>query len=208
MDISGFKELMKNEDQAYDALDKFYRCGYSVLRRHKKVKGLFISDCGLLFVDDFGDSKNRLRSLLVVIREINKGKPFLGICLGLQLLFTYSQEHTLAPGMNIIKGEVVKFTNDLKIPHMGWNQVEYTNNELTKKLFKNIPQKAYFYFVHSYYVKPKEEAIIVATTWYGEIFPSAVVKNNIVGVQFHPEKSGDMGLKFLKNFLEIYGNAC
>ena len=91
---------------------------------------------------------------------------------------------------------------------MGWNQVEYTNNELTKKLFKNIPQKAYFYFVHSYYVKPKEEAIIVATTWYGEIFPSAVVKNNIVGVQFHPEKSGDMGLKFLKNFLEIYGNAC
>ncbi len=72
MDISGFKELMKNEDQAYDALDKFYRCGYSVLRRHKKVKGLFISDCGLLFVDDFGDSKNRLRSLLVVIREINK----------------------------------------------------------------------------------------------------------------------------------------
>lgn len=142
-----------------------------------------------------------------VIREINKGKPFLGICLGLQLLFTYSQEHTLAPGMNIIKGEVVKFTNDLKIPHMGWNQVEYTNNELTKKLFKNIPQKAYFYFVHSYYVKPKEEAIIVATTWYGEIFPSAVVKNNIVGVQFHPEKSGDMGLKFLKNFLEIYGNA-
>jgi len=153
----------------------------------------------------------RKRGILeVIVEEVKNGKLFLGICLGLQLLFTRSEEHSIVLGMNLIEGEVVRFTHSLKIPHIGWNQVEYKENEVTNRLFENIPQHSYFYFVHSYYVKPKEEDITVATTYYGEIFPSVIVRNNIIGVQFHPEKSGKIGLEFLKNFLKFLKkkNAC
>lgn len=144
-----------------------------------------------------------LKILDVIVKEISKGKPFLGICLGLQLLFTQSEEHTLSQGMDIIKGKVVKFRTKVKIPHMGWNQVETTNRGGQSKIFDGIPDKSYFYFVHSYYVVPEDSYTIAATTFYGETFTSAIIKDNIFGVQFHPEKSGETGLKVLENFLKL-----
>ena len=154
-----------------------------------------------------------------LIDIINQGKPFLGICLGLQLLFTESEEHGIHKGLDIIKGRVIKFTKVSKIPHMGWNQVKIKNLptksgrlhsglmvrrvEPSKvKIFEGIPQNSYFYFVHSYYVQPRDKDIIVGTTKYGVEFTSVIHKDNVWGVQFHPEKSSDAGLKILKNFIQ------
>ena len=150
------------------------------------------------FLKGMENLKN-LNLLEVIIENIEKGKPFLGICLGLQLLFTRSFEHKLSKGMGIFKGEVVKFLKAPKIPHIGWNRLNLKKNS---KIFEGIPPDVYFYFVHSYYVKPKED-IVLAATFYGEEFPSAVAKDNIFGVQFHPEKSGKWGLKFLSNFVRL-----
>ncbi len=134
---------------------------------------------------------------------IKTGKPFLGICLGMQILFSYSEEGD-CEGLNLIKGNVRKFVfqpfHKMKVPHMGLSIVKII--EPGKKLFNNIPDNMWFYFAHSYYVIPEESTVIAATTNYGYRFVSAVKMNNIVGVQFHPEKSGDCGLIFLKNFLE------
>jgi len=150
------------------------------------------------FLKGMENLKN-LNLLEVIIENIKKGKPFLGICLGSQLLFTRSFEHKLSKGMDIFKGEVVKFLKAPKIPHIGWNRLNLKKNS---KIFEGIPPDVYFYFVHSYYVRPKED-IVLATTFYEEEFPSAVAKNNIFGVQFHPEKSGKWGLKFLSNFVKL-----
>ncbi|MCK4904780.1 imidazole glycerol phosphate synthase subunit HisH [bacterium] len=146
------------------------------------------------------------KKLLPVISEAVKSKkPFLGICLGLQLLFTESEEHGISKGLGLIKGRVKKFSSGLKIPHMGWNQIRLKTEDQRPKtinLFKDIPDESYFYFVHSYYVEPEDKNTIIATTNYGENFVSAINKDNIWGVQFHPEKSSDLGLKILKNFVE------
>ena len=150
------------------------------------------------FLKGMENLKN-LNLLEVIIENIEKGKPFLGICLGLQLLFTRSFEHKLSKGMGIFEGEVVKFLKSPKIPHIGWNRLNLRKNS---KIFEGIPPDVYFYFVHSYYVRPKED-VVLATTFYGEEFPSAVAKDNIFGVQFHPEKSGKWGLKFLSNFVRL-----
>lgn len=149
------------------------------------------------------ENLKKLKILDVIIKEIYKGKPFLGICLGLQLLFTQSEEHTLTGGMNVIEGKVVKFPSKVKIPHMGWNQVEINNQNSKSQIFDGIPNNSYFYFVHSYYVVPEDSYIIAATTVYGERFVSAIVKDNLFGVQFHPEKSGEQGLKILENFIKV-----
>ncbi|HOK57209.1 MAG TPA: imidazole glycerol phosphate synthase subunit HisH [bacterium] len=130
--------------------------------------------------------------------RLELGIPFLGICLGLQLLFNVSEEGK-KEGFGILKGEVVKFKNEeIKIPHMGWNKVEILKDN---KIFEGIVNNSFFYFAHSYYIKTQED-IIVGKTKYGIDFPSVIIKDNIVGVQFHPEKSGKMGLLFIKNFLE------
>ncbi|MCM8829856.1 MAG: imidazole glycerol phosphate synthase subunit HisH [Candidatus Omnitrophica bacterium] len=137
-----------------------------------------------------------------LIEEINNGKPFLGICLGLQMLFSYSEEGD-CKGLGIMKGKVRKFrvkNNEMKVPHMGWNRVKLLDSEDT--LFFNIGDNQYFYFAHSYYVEPDDSSIVAGRTNYGIEFASFIKKDNIVGVQFHPEKSGDNGIKFLKNFLE------
>ncbi|MGC8976840.1 MAG: imidazole glycerol phosphate synthase subunit HisH [Candidatus Ratteibacteria bacterium] len=129
---------------------------------------------------------------------IMKGIPFLGICLGFQLLFEWSEEGE-RKGLGILKGKVVKFKNEnLKIPHMGWNKVKFLNESL---IFEGIRDNSYFYFAHSYYPVP-EENIVIGITEYGEKFSSVVMKNNIIGVQFHPEKSGINGLNFLKNIMK------
>ncbi len=131
---------------------------------------------------------------------ISAGKPFLGICLGLQLLFEESSEGGSVKGLGIIKGSVERFKS-LKVPHMGWNQLQIKNTKCP--LFKNIADQSHVYFCHSYFVKPKNAQAASTITDYGVEFTSSVWQNNVFGVQFHPEKSQDTGLTILKNFVEL-----
>ena len=136
--------------------------------------------------------------LIEVIKIASKEKPFLGICLGLQLLFDHSEENNGTDGLSIIPGEVIKFKNiELKIPHMGWNKVKYIKNH---PLWHNIDNNSRFYSVHSYYVKEKNSSCVTGTTYYGENFTSAIAQDKLFAVQFHPEKSQSDGLQLLKNF--------
>jgi len=137
----------------------------------------------------------------VLVEAIKKGTPYLGICLGLQILFSESVEFGSCKGLDIFKGKVVRFeSSELKIPQMGWNQLNIKNNT---PLFNEVPDKSYFYFVHSFYVVPDDEGIISTTTDYGVEFTSSVCKDNVYAVQFHPEKSQTLGLQMLKNFGNI-----
>ena len=126
-------------------------------------------------------------------------KPFLGICLGLQLLFESSEESPGVDGLGILKGRIVRIpdNHDLKIPHIGWNSLKYPNEG---KLFAGLEEDAYVYFVHSYYLQAEEPETVAATTWYGTDIHAAVEKGNVFACQFHPEKSSDTGLQILKNF--------
>lgn len=135
-----------------------------------------------------------------VIGSIKKGRPFLGICLGLHLLFSESEEHGVNQGFGIIEGRVVRFPKGRKIPHMGWNSIKKAKDSA---LLSTIDDGAYLYFVHSYYVVPKDDQVIAATTDYGIEFVSAIERANLFAVQFHPEKSSELGLKILKRFGEI-----
>jgi glutamine amidotransferase len=147
------------------------------------------------------------RGFLTEIKKaVQAGKPLLGICLGMQLLFEEGEEHGIHKGLGILPGRVVKFDhlpNQLKIPHMGWNQVRKTGDYL---LLGNIPSETYFYFVHSYYVLPENSSLIGGVTHYGIDFPAAVGDDQVFGVQFHPEKSSVCGMKLLKNFGELVKN--
>ena len=144
----------------------------------------------------------------VILDAIDRSVPFLGLCLGFQLLFSLSEEHGRSRGLNVIPGDVVEFDRSMKdegesvkVPHMGWNRVSIARKELKKTMFKGIPDRSYFYFVHSYYAKPTEKDAIAGITEYGRPFCSAVVLGNTWGCQFHPEKSGEKGLTLLKNFV-------
>ncbi|MBU0633653.1 MAG: imidazole glycerol phosphate synthase subunit HisH [Candidatus Omnitrophica bacterium] len=156
-----------------------------------------------------GMSNLRKMKLITPIKEaIRAGKPFLGICLGAQLLFTESEEHGRHLGLGIIPGRVVKFRSALKIPHMGWNTITKVTSHKSQDisgLLNNIPDGAYFYFVHSYYVKPKKKDMVLALSEYGQKFAAVVGKDNTFGIQFHPEKSSELGLKILENFCRICG---
>jgi len=132
-----------------------------------------------------------------VITSINKGKPFLGICLGLQVLFSESEEFGTCKGLDIFRGKVVRFQEGLKVPHMGWNTVKIINRP---PILSDIEDNAFFYFVHSFYVVPEDKGIIATTTDYGTTFTSMVWKDNVFATQFHPEKSQGLGLKILKGF--------
>lgn len=156
-------------------------------------------------VGSFGQAMENLHryELVPVIRDmIEDGKPFLGICLGLQLLFESSEESPGAEGLGILKGKILKIPSSpgLKIPHMGWNSLQLQNNG---RLFRNIPQDTYVYFVHSYYLQADDEDIVAATTEYGVKIHAAVEKDNIFACQFHPEKSSIVGLQILKNFVSL-----
>jgi imidazole glycerol-phosphate synthase subunit HisH len=144
-----------------------------------------------------------------LLRVIREGRPFLGICLGLQLLFTESDEFGTHVGLNVIPGRVIRFPERmveggeaLKVPHMGWNQLSIGR---CPPEFAGIEEGANFYFVHSYYVVPEDQGVIATTTTYGLEFCSAIWKDNIVATQFHPEKSQEKGLQILKNFGAMKG---
>ena len=138
----------------------------------------------------------------VIHRVTDQGTPFLGICLGLQLLFERSGESEGVPGLGILPGEIVKFpdTPGLKVPHMGWNCLDLRPEA---KLFKGLASGEYVYFVHSYYLKAENEGDVAASSVYGVRFHASVEHGNIFACQFHPEKSGTTGLKILKNFIEL-----
>lgn len=151
-------------------------------------------------VGAFADAMNNLRSsgmVEAVYRAVEAGKPFLGICLGQQLLFEASEEWGLTEGLGIFRGRVRRLPDGLKVPHMGWNQAEIQRPD---PLFEGVPQASSFYFVHSYYVDPEEPEVVLTRTEYGVSFASIVGKDNVYGIQFHPEKSSGMGLKILENF--------
>ncbi len=134
-----------------------------------------------------------------VVEHVRSGKKFLGICLGLQLLFETSYEDGTHGGLGLVKGDVVRFkTRTLKVPHIGWNTLEMTPGV---RLFDGIPDGASVYFVHSYYVAPKDASVVAATTEYGETFTSAIATENIWATQFHPEKSQRVGIRMLENFV-------
>ena len=153
-------------------------------------------------VGAFGDAMRNIDKLGMreVLVEASKIKPFLGICLGMQLLFEGSEEDSSEKGLGIIKGSVKKFKDiELKVPEIGWNSVKKPKES---KILKGLADGSYFYFVHSYYVVPEEE-VAVGVTEYGYEFVSVIEKGNIMATQFHPEKSHDEGLKILKNFVEL-----
>ena len=156
-------------------------------------------------VGHFGDAMKKLHyyELVDVIKEIAaKGTPLLGICLGLQLLFERSDECDGTEGLSILKGEILRIPDGegLKIPHIGWNSLTINPGA---KLFHGIPDQSYVYFVHSYYLKAEKEAEVAATTYYSTLIHASVQKDNIFACQFHPEKSGDIGLAILKNFAAL-----
>ncbi len=158
-------------------------------------------------VGSFGDAMKsiRERKLEDTIRSAASGdKPFLGICLGLQLLFESSEESPGVEGLGIFKGKIVSIPKNkgLKVPHMGWNSVCLKQNN---GIFKDIKDESYFYFVHSYYLKDAETDAVAATVDYGVEIQCAVQKGLVCATQFHPEKSSDIGLKLLKNFMETEG---
>jgi glutamine amidotransferase len=158
-------------------------------------------------VGAFRDCMRNLEELSLleaVVKSIRKGKPYLGICLGMQILFTESEEFGICRGLDILPGRVPRFAVDLKVPHMGWNTVTMLRRP---PIFNGVPDGAFFYFVHSYYVLPDERDVIAMTTDYGITFTSMVWKENIFAMQFHPEKSQETGLRVLKNFGEFAGKA-
>ena len=156
-------------------------------------------------VGAFGDAMEKLHSFGLVdtiYKVVEKGTPFLGICLGLQLLFEYSDEKEGCKGLSLLKGGIKRIPDapGLKVPHMGWNSLKVTENA---KLFRNLPEDPYVYFVHSYYLQAEEPEIVAATTEYGVTIHASVEKDNVCACQFHPEKSGEVGLAILKNFVEL-----
>ncbi|MBL7686288.1 MAG: imidazole glycerol phosphate synthase subunit HisH [Deltaproteobacteria bacterium] len=164
-------------------------------------------------VGAFRDCMKNLQELDLIdpiLKSIQSGKPFFGICLGMQLLLTESEEFGKHEGLNIIPGKVVRFSEKsekkksenekLKIPQIGWNQIQ---KKKETPLLKEIPDQSYFYFVHSYYVVPKDSKVVATTTDYGIEFASSLQKDNIFATQFHPEKSQELGLNLLKAFAKL-----
>lgn len=156
-------------------------------------------------VGSFGDAMERLENygLVETIHQVAERQiPFLGICLGLQLMFDSSEESPGIQGLGLLPGRIVRIPDDggLKVPHIGWNNLKYPH---PGRLFKGLPENVYVYFVHSYYLQAQEESIVKAATEYGALIHASVEKDNIFACQFHPEKSSGVGMKILQNFMEV-----
>jgi glutamine amidotransferase len=157
----------------------------------------------LLGVGAFGYAMESLRNLgfdELVIEAARAGKPILGLCVGLQMMFDEGHEFGVHRGLGLLPGKVVKFPEGMRVPHVGWNQVAYKNGSGAHPVFRDLPDQSFYYFVHSYYVEPADPATILGETDYAMPFASICGRDNIVGVQFHPEKSQATGLKLLRNF--------
>ena len=181
------------------------RLGEEVVVTGDKERILSADKVILPGVGAFGDARTtiRERGLEGVIHEVtDKGTPFLGICLGLQLLFERSAESPGVEGLGILKGEILRIPEKpgMKIPHMGWNSLHLENDG---RLFRGIPENAYVYFVHSYYLRAEDENIVRASAEYCTHIHASVEKDNVFACQFHPEKSSDVGIRILKNFTEL-----
>jgi imidazole glycerol-phosphate synthase subunit HisH len=170
----------------------------------------YAADAEALIVPGVGAAADTMANLrrsgfVEPIREyISSGRPFLGVCMGQQALFDVSEEGGEHECLRILPGRVVRFSNGLKVPHMGWNQVRQVSPH---PIFDGIADGSYFYFVHSYYPKPEEAEVVIGETEYGVTFPSVIARDNIVATQFHPEKSGEVGLRMYANFLKIAATA-
>jgi len=194
----------------------FERMGHEVVVTSDAKTILRASKVVLPGVGAFPDCMRNLREyglLDVVHKSIGSGKPFLGICLGLQLLFSESEEFGISKGLDIIKGRVIRFKGPafdasnpqfgaLKVPHMGWNSISIKRRA---PALQDVPDSSAVYFVHSFHVVPEDEDVIATTTSYGIEFVSSIWKDNIFAVQFHPEKSQTLGLSILKRFGELKG---
>ncbi len=191
-----------NVQSVYKAL-KYIGCDCKITRDKNEIinaNGAILPGQG-----SFGDC---MRSMIeydirdTVLDFIRSGKPFLGICVGLQLLFEGSEESEGTEGIGVFRGKIKRIPNGegLKIPHMGWNSLSFMNRE---GIFRDIEDNPYVYFVHSYYLDSPDKSIVTAQTEYGVTIDASVMKDNITATQFHPEKSGDVGLKMLKNFAEM-----
>lgn len=190
---------IKSVEKAFEALSQ------DAIITRDKDKILSADHVVLPGVGSFGDAMEKLSKyeLIPVIEKVVKdGTPFLGICLGLQLLFESSEESLGVKGLALLEGQIVKIPEGeyKKIPHMGWNDLTLKGEG---RLFKDLPDNPYVYFVHSYYLKAKEESIVKATTDYNVTIHASVEKDNIFACQFHPEKSSDVGLTILKNFISV-----
>ncbi|MBX4266897.1 imidazole glycerol phosphate synthase subunit HisH [Clostridium estertheticum] len=165
-----------------------------------------ISKCRSIIVPGVGAFPDAMKNMKetgidkIIIQAAKEGKPILGICLGMQLFFEESCEIEKCQGLGLLKGNIIKLEGSIKIPHMGWNSLSFENNS---QLLRGIEENQYVYFVHSYYAVNCEEGIINAYSMYEKKIPAIVSKGNIFGMQFHPEKSGDFGMKLLKNFAEV-----
>lgn len=192
-----------NIQSVYKAL-KFIDCDAVVTKNPDEI--LKADGAILPGVGSFGDTMDTMQKYGIkdtVIKYTQSGKPFLGICLGLQLLFPKSEESIGAEGLSILRGEIKKIPNnsgELKIPHIGWNNL---NIKKRNGLFKGIDGSPYVYFVHSYYLDAQDKDIVSSQTNYGVLIDASVQKDNVFATQFHPEKSGDVGLKMLRNFADI-----
>jgi glutamine amidotransferase len=170
----------------------------------------YLDDAEAVIVPGVGaaaDTMSNLRQtgFIEPIRSyIASGRPFLGVCMGQQALFEVSQEGGEHECLGILPGRVVRFSNGLKVPHMGWNQVRIVRPH---PIFEGVPDGSYFYFVHSYYPQPADPDVVIGETEYGVDFASVIAHDNIVATQFHPEKSGDAGLRMYSNFLKIAATA-
>jgi len=165
----------------------------------QKAKAIVLPGVGAF--KDCMTNLSQLELLSVIKDEILKGKPYFGICLGMQILFTESEEFGICKGMDLLKGRVVRFNlpKEYKIPHMGWNMVRIKKKN---KILESLLDNSYFYFVHSYYVIPDEPKVVAGVTDYGIEFTSIIQYENIFATQFHPEKSQKIGLKLLRNFVQ------
>lgn len=166
----------------------------------------YLDEADGLIVPGVGAAEDTMRNLrdhdlVEPIKEyIDSGRPFLGVCMGQQALFDYSEEHGRQECLGVLPGHITLLPDDVKVPHMGWNRVRVVREH---PIFDGIEDNSYFYFVHSFYPLPDDPAVVVGETDYGITFASVVAKDNVVATQFHPEKSGGAGLRMYANFLRI-----